>query len=619
MFFYARQNDNFLLSDAKSQVSYCYNRYNHYLSVRARYPPDESGKQGNVESLLENIRGPTGPRSMKIWPGRTVLSMIAVVIVLLAGCSEESFLQTAVSNAWVERSAESLEHAAPPQEEPAKPAPPSPRTFPQAIRAYLRCLFYGPPVTSNQAISQAAEQEQSKNPPAEGKSSETANGKDVEKQERSPAENESAGKENGQDADKENGKEQWYSAHAQGTVVTQAHDHFRSPYIGPNSLLPDEHSATSITGTLFLDARLWECGGNRGELVFNPEIEGGRGFSMSSGIAGFPNGEIVRVGIADPTPYIARLYLRQTIGFGGEQETVEAGPNQIAGKRDVDRLTITLGKFSATDLVDNNSYSHDPRTQFLPWSIMYNGAWDYPANVRGYTYGIGIDFNRKNWALRYGIFQEPRFANGAELDPHFLKANGQVLEWEGRYTLYEHPGKLRLLAYLNRAHMGKYSQALEEMPVNPDVTLTRAYRIKYGFGLNWEQELTKELGLFSRFGWDDGHTESWAFTAIDRLAEVGLLLKGKCWCRPNDQVGLALAADGLAKIHHDYLAAGGLDFIIGDGALRYGPEEIFELFYNLAVIKGLNVTVDFQEVVNPAYNRDRGPVSIGSVRVHYEF
>lgn len=509
-----------------------------------------------------------------------------------------------------------------------------PRTLPQAFRAYLRCLCHGPPVTDQQSISRTASEEQSKNPPVEGNAS--GNGKDKQNgasngdrqpgQEQSknpPGEKDSAAKENGKEAatNKENEKEkvEWYSAHAQATVVTQAHDVFRSPYVGPNSLLPHEPSATSMTGTLFLAARLWECDGNPGEVIFNPEIAGGRGFSNTTGIAGFPNGEITRVEVPDPTPYIARLYLRQTFGLGGEQENVEDSANQIAGKRDIDRVTVTLGKFSASDLVDDNSYSHDPRTQFLPWSIMYNGAWDYPANVRGYTYGMGIDVNRKNWALRYGIFQEPAVANGATLDPHIIKAHGQVVEWEGRYTLREHPGRLRLLAYLNRAHMGKYSEALAEMPVDPNVTQTRAYRLKYGFGLNWQQEVSKDLGVFARLGWDDGHSESWAFTAIDRLAEIGLVLKGTCWCRPLDQVGLAVAANGLAKIHHEYLAAGGLDFIIGDGALNYGPEEILEIYYNLMVIRGIQVTLDFQEVVHPAYNRDRGPVSIGSLRVHYEF
>jgi high affinity Mn2+ porin len=617
---------------------------------------------------------------------RLANSTAACFLFLVAGCTPTNFLQPAGPNDPVDRalastdsfSAPALEGpvilepnadglpSAPTQtaEDSSKPSskPARPHTLPQALRAYLRCLCYGPPLPDKQPISQAAKQEQSKNPPAAGKSSEKESdkesGKDAgdgkqkesknppaagkssengnskepgqdasdgkQKESRNPpGENDSAGKENGKESDKEKEKEkeeeQWYSAHAQATVVTQAHDPFRSPYIGPNSLQPHEPSATSMTGTLFLDARLWECEGNSSEMVFNPEIAGGRGFNNASGIAGFPNGEITRVGVTEPTPYIARLFLRQTFGFGGEQKKVEDGPNEIAGKRDVDRLTFTLGKFSATDLVDDNSYSHDPRTQFLPWSIMYNGAWDYPANVRGYTYGIGIDFNRKNWALRYGIFQEPEFANSAPLDSRILKANGQVVEWEGRYTLADHPGKLRLLAYLNRAHMGKYSEALQEMPVNPDVTQTRAYRIKYGFGLNWEQELSKDLGIFARLGWDDGHTESWAFTAIDRLAEVGLLLKGRCWCRPNDQVGLAFDANGLAKVHHEYLAAGGLDFIIGDGALNYGPEQIVEVYYNLAVIKGINVTGDFQEVINPAYNRDRGPVSAGSLRVHFEF
>jgi high affinity Mn2+ porin len=352
--------------------------------------------------------------------------------------------------------------------------------------------------------------------------------------------------------------------------------------------------------------------------VFNPEMSSGPGLSDSQGIAGFPNGEITRVGIISPTPYFARLFLRQMFGFGGEEEKVEDEANQIAGKRDIDRITLSVGKFSATDFADDNVYSHDPRTQFLPWSIMYNGAWDYPANVRGYTYGLAIDFNQKYWALRYGIFAEPTFANGAPLDPKFIKANGQVLEWLIRYGLETRPGNLRLLAYANHAHMGDYREAMEQMPVDPDVTLTRAYRWKYGFGLSWDQEITKDLGIFGRLGWNDGHTESWAFTAIDRVGEIGLLLKGKRWCRPNDAIGLAFDANGIAKDHRDYLAAGGLDFIIGDGRLRYGPEEIFEFFYNYQVIKGIFVSFDFQEVNHPAYNRDRGPVSIYTLRVHLE-
>jgi len=411
----------------------------------------------------------------------------------------------------------------------------------------------------------------------------------------------------------------WYSAYAQGTVVTQAHNDFRSPYIGKNSLLPREPPATSITGTLFLSARLWESERNDGQLIFNPEIAGGSGFSKTSGIAGFPNGEITRVGVVAPTPYIARLYLRQTFGFGGERESAADYPNQVGGERDVNRLAVIVGKLAATDIADDNAYAHDPRTQFLNWALMYNPAWDYPANVRGYTYGVALDYNTKNWSLAYGVFAEPAFANGAPLDPHILKAQGQVAELEERYKLFGRPGSTRLLTYLNHAHMGNYNEALAEMPVDPDITKTRAFRSKYGFGVSIDQALTDDLGFFSRLGWNDGHSESWAYTEVDRTASAGLVLGGRAWCRPYDRIGLAGVLDGISGPHRDYLAAGGLGFIIGDGRLRYGYEQILETYYAFQVRPGIVVTFDFQEVGNPAYNRDRGPVSIGSIRVHWQY
>src|SRR5262249_4971725 len=208
---------------------------------------------------------------------------------------------------------------------------------------------------------------------------------------------------------------------------------------------------------VFVDVRLWECGNRSTELVFNPEIAGGTGFSNTSGIAGFPNGEITRVGTIEPTPYIARLFVRQTWGLGGEREKVEDGPNLIAGERDVDRVELSVGKFSCTDFADDNKYSHDPRTQFLPWSLMYNGAWDYTANARGYIYGVEMELIRKNWTLSYGITAEPEVANGAAIDPHFTKAFGQFVEYERRYKYNDHPGAVRFLAFLNRAHMGDYA------------------------------------------------------------------------------------------------------------------------------------------------------------------
>jgi high affinity Mn2+ porin len=250
---------------------------------------------------------------------------------------------------------------------------------------------------------------------------------------------------------------------------------------------------------------------------------------------------------------------------------------------------------------------------------MYNGAWDYPANVRGYNYGVAFDFNQKYWALRYGVFGEPTFPNGTAIDPRFLDAQGHVLELEERYTYDNHPGKIRFLAYLNHAHMGNYREALVEMPVNPDLAPTRAYRIKYGFGVNIEQEWTETLGGFLRAGWNNGQSETWAFTEIDSTLAMGLVLKGKRWCRPQDQVGLGFVMNGLSDAHRDYLAAGGLGFIIGDGRLNYGLEKIIETFYDWQIVKGIFVTADFQGVDHPAYNRDRGPVAIGTLRAHIEF
>jgi high affinity Mn2+ porin len=530
----------------------------------------------------------------------------------------------------------------PKSDKPRKPPPP--QTLFEAIHAYLRCL-HAPPRTDPDAEkksddgkdngrSAGADKAETKSPPA------ASNGKEKDSKsdsgaappnnggpEKDAKENGKGKEANGKDGngngdygkEKKEKKEEeaggWFSAHAQATLVTQAHPPFHSPYVGPHSLLPEEPSATSMTGTLFLAARLW----HGGELVFDPEVAGGRGLSGTLGVAGFPNGEITRVGVPEPTPYFARLYFRQWCGFGGEEEKVEDAPNQIPGARDVDRLTLTVGKLAATDVADDNRYSHDPRTQFLNWSLMYNGAWDYPANVRGYTYGAALELNRKDWALRYGVFAEPTVANGTALDPHIDNANGHVLELEERFRVEDHPGKLRLLAYLNHAHMGNYREALALMPVDPDITLTRAYRIKYGFGLSFEQELTKELGLFARLGWNDGQSESWAFTEIDRTALVGLLLAGRCWCRPDDQLGAAIVVNGISDAHRDYLAAGGLGFILGDGRLNYGPEEILELFYSLALRKGIYVTVDFQGVNHPAYNRDRGPVGVTALRVHAEF
>lgn len=407
----------------------------------------------------------------------------------------------------------------------------------------------------------------------------------------------------------------WYSIHAQSTFVYQGNFPFHAPYNGPNSATGPVQNQQTATGTLFFDVRPWQGG----EIIFNPEFSGGTGLDGTVGFAGFPNGEATRVGTLEPTGYIARLLLRQTFDLDGEWEKVEDGPNQIAGVQSRNRFSISIGKMSSEDVLDDNVYSHDPRTQFLNWSIMYTGAWDYPANTRGYDYGVLLDYTTMFYAVRYGIFGEPSTTNGPEIDSHFLQAHGQIVEFQENWILGDHPAHLREWAYLNTAHMGNYREALAEMPVNPDVTATEAYRSKYGFGLSFDKEITTDLGFFARAGWDDGQSETWAFTEIDRTAAVGFLLKGRAWGRPDDEVGLADVVNGLSDAHKNYLQAGGVGFIIGDGRLNYTPEQIVETYYNWEAMKHINITVDFQGVDNPAYNADRGPVAIMAVRVHLEY
>ncbi len=410
--------------------------------------------------------------------------------------------------------------------------------------------------------------------------------------------------------------EEKLNLHFQSTGIVQGHGRFASSYAGQNSLSPKPEIRPSLTSTLFIGGRLWLGG----EIYINPELTGGYGLSGALGIAGFPNGEIYRIGYPKPVIFIARLFIRQTFGLGGPREFVEHDANQLAGNRHVSRITVTIGKFSVIDLFGDNAYSHDPRTQFMNWALMAHGAWDYPADTRGYTWGIIVDYNQHSWALRASIVMVPTYANGPVLDTRVNKAHAEALELESRYLLFQHPGKLRLLAFANTANMGTYRTTINTSSYGMDITKSRwDGTVKYGLGINTEQELTKDLGAFTRFSWNDGKTETWAFTEIDRSFSLGLLAKGRSWKRPDDNLGLAILVNGLSKDHADYLTAGGYGFIIGDGALNYALEKITEAYYLFEVIEGVSLTADYQWVTNPAYNRDRGPVSIWTLRLHYEF
>jgi hypothetical protein len=319
---------------------------------------------------------------------------------------------------------------------------------------------------------------------------------------------------------------------------------------------------------------------------------------------------------------VARLYVSHDFGFGKETESFGSEENQLAGRRPMNRYTVTAGRFTLTDFFDNNRYSHDPRTQFMGWGVMFNGAWDYPADVRGYTWGWVHELHTRNWSFRYASAAMPRVANGLRFDRRLFRNRGDVFEAEYRYAVNKHPGTVRLLNYENHADAGNYAEAIrqaEQKGGPPDVTSTRRNgTLKYGFGLNAEQEITSDIGVFGRLGWNDGKTESFAFTAIDRLATGGISITGQRWRRRFDTVGSELTVSGISGVHALYLAKGGYDFLIGDGRLQYGPEYIWESYYSARLFPGMFASFDLQHVSNPAYNQDRGPVWISSVRLHFE-
>jgi len=407
-----------------------------------------------------------------------------------------------------------------------------------------------------------------------------------------------------------------WSLHGQATTVTQGHGAFPSPYAGGNSLESRKEIRTSFTATLFLGRRLWEGG----ELYVNPEAAAGQGISRVLGLADAANGEIYRVDSPGLKASLARVFLRQTWALGGATEAVAPDANQLGGTRRTRRIVLTLGRFSAGDVFDQNAYAHDPRSQFLNWALMDTASWDYPADTRGYTWGAALELVWDAWALRAGSFLEPKEANGLLFDHQVSRAHGDVIEVEHAHETGGLAGRIRVMGYANHARMGDYRESLEGNPAAPDVTATRRPgRIKYGWGLSAEQALTPDLGGFLRAGWNDGRTETWAFTEVDRTAAGGLSLAGPPWGRPEDRLGLAAIVNGLSMDHRAYLAAGGYGFILGDGRLNAAQERIVEAYYAFEAAHGLTVSLDAERVQNPAFNRDRGPASIFALRVHGQF
>ena len=376
-----------------------------------------------------------------------------------------------------------------------------------------------------------------------------------------------------------------WTAHFQLTVISQSHSGFKAAYSGVNSLADSvERGATSVTTTLFLGRRLWKGAA----LYFNPELSGGRGLSYAVGVAGALNGETYRIGDPAPVVSVARTYIQQNIPLGSAgYERLEDGVNQVADRVPSRRITITTGKFSMSDLYDRNSYSHDPRTQFLNWSLMSNGAWDYPANTKGYTMGVVAELIEPGWALRLSSVAVPKIANHPEMEYVFGKAHSETAELERKLTLNERPGTIRLLFSYTASRAPSYKAGLAALSADDTTVLkvisgnaegTSYGGRKTGICLNAEQEIAKGIGAFARVGWNDGQYATWAFTEIDQTAQAGLSFKGTRWKRDNDVAGIAAVVNGISADHRAFLKAGGYGFIIGDGALNYGHEAILETY-----------------------------------------
>jgi hypothetical protein len=420
----------------------------------------------------------------------------------------------------------------------------------------------------------------------------------------------------------------WISG--QANSIFQSHGHFQSPYEGTNSLRDIFEYKASEVATLYLGYQ-WHANTRfNTDLIVDFENAGGRGISQALGLAGDTNLDVVRNPNLSISPYLARGEIHQTLGLTGDMTDQDRGPWALATKVPARRFEVRLGKMTLPDTFDVNSVGTDSHLQFTNWTVDNNGAWDYAADTRGYTVGGILEYDDKVWSARYGIAAMPTVANGINLVWDFRRANGQNWEFEVRKGLFgwlldpKRQGAVRVLGYLNHAHMGDYRQAVEEYldgeVATPDITLSERFRnVKYGFGLNTEQEVTDHLRLFGRFGWNEDQHESFAYSEVGQTVLFGGDYSGHQWHRTNDKIGVAFVSNAIKRDHQNYLHYGGLGFLLGDGGLTYAREDIFEWYYNVHLWRGYYMMAGGSEIDHPGYNKDRGPVYVYTVRAHIDF
>jgi hypothetical protein len=426
-----------------------------------------------------------------------------------------------------------------------------------------------------------------------------------------------------------------YWVSGQANSIFQMHGHFHSPYEGANSLQNTFETKASEVATLYLGYQLRPNTRYNTDLIVDFENAGGRGISQALGLGGITNLDVVRNPTLSIVPYLSRGEIRQIVGLTDEMVDQDRGPFALASKVPVRRFEIRVGKMSLPDIFDVNSVGTDSHLQFTNWTIDNNGAWDYAADTRGYTVGGVLEYDDRNWSARYAIAAMPIVANGIDLDWAFSRANGQNWEFELRKGLLaglihsrpsgtKRQGAVRVLSYVNHAHMGDYRESVQQYLsgkiATPDITQTERFgAVKYGFGLNTEQEVTDSLRLFGRFGWNDDRHESFAYTEVGQTILFGGDYNGHTWSRPNDKAGAAFVSNALKRDHQNYLHYGGSGFLLGDGGLTYAREDIVEWYYNAHLWRGLYAMVGGSYIVHPGYNRDRGPLYVPTVRAHVEF
>lgn len=407
----------------------------------------------------------------------------------------------------------------------------------------------------------------------------------------------------------------------QMNFIFQTHPPFPALYSGPHSLSPDYEKATSRVMTLYTGVRV----SNSTEFIFDFEEAGGAALSLGFGLAGNTDLDIVRNPLLSKAPYLGRGEIHHVFALSKDKIENERNPFSLFDELPRRRLEIRFGKFSLPDFFDLNSVGTDTHYQFMNWTVDNNGAWDYAADTRGYTVGFTADYEDRNWGFRFAEGLMPKVANGIDLVWRPWQVHAENYEYELRHGFIpKKGGVVRLLAYTNYANMGIYRDAIaqyeEGLVSTPNITdhpwhITR----KYGFGVNVEQDLARNLTAYARFGWDNGKTESFAYTEVDQTFSAGLGAHGAWWHRRYDRAGFAVVTNAISQDHQEYLRLGGLGFLLGDGNLNYGRENIVETYYTAHVWRGLYVAPDLQHINNPGYNRDRGPVVVPSFRVHLEF